>query len=418
MWSPLKSATRSQSCLRSFYLSRTMPSQVIVKCLEQHGESWLHPPVVQVSAHLVSALHFCDFELLEDSRLSPFESVTRSRMQGFRELFEQGGCGHVRVHSIEVWKDGVLVAGELGYSVGAMYTSLSGFTCLDSSGTVQIVSLGLILHEHGFDCWDLGMGMDYKQSMGAKNVHRLRFLEKLRAVRERSVKELGMAATPARDILAPKLPIGRLVHLDVSKATGPGVQGRQPGGSDPSASAGEVIGMVVGVRGVELKIRLEPGDKGLAFARLQALRELGGKGDAGGTGMSGELPRSLSGLGAGGGRKGRAKRRKKMTPRVAGAAQEHGDGDGATLRGGGGGSAALESGAMDVDAGGIPTADQLAHHRAWERACALRVAARGYLARALRERQSAGGLSKRATRRLRKLMSREGKLTLRKLGTA
>ena len=38
----------------------------------------------------------------------------------------------------QIFKDGALVAGELGYSVGGSYCSLSGFCCADSAGTVQV----------------------------------------------------------------------------------------------------------------------------------------------------------------------------------------------------------------------------------------------------------------------------------------
>jgi hypothetical protein len=40
--------------------------------------------------------------------------------------------------SPQIFKDGALVAGELGYSVGGSYCSLSGFCCADSAGTVQV----------------------------------------------------------------------------------------------------------------------------------------------------------------------------------------------------------------------------------------------------------------------------------------
>ena len=49
--------------------------------------------------------------------------------------------GGVQVHSVEVWMDGALVAGELGVTVGACYTSYTGFRTTDSAGTVQCLAM-------------------------------------------------------------------------------------------------------------------------------------------------------------------------------------------------------------------------------------------------------------------------------------
>jgi Leu/Phe-tRNA-protein transferase len=76
-----------------------------------------------------------------------------------------------------------LVAGELGYTVGAIYTSLTGFTSESGAGTVQLAALGRWLQRSGFQMWDLGMQMDYKAEMGAVLLPRRTFVKAVRTLR-------------------------------------------------------------------------------------------------------------------------------------------------------------------------------------------------------------------------------------------
>ena len=66
----------------------------------------------------------------------------------------------VKVHNI---KSGKLVAGELGH----MVRCITGFSCKDGAGSVQLAVLGRRLEQCGFDLWDMGMDMDYKERLGA-----------------------------------------------------------------------------------------------------------------------------------------------------------------------------------------------------------------------------------------------------------
>ncbi len=87
----------------------------------------------------------------------------------------------VAARSVEVYEGGDLVAGEIGYSCGRAYTSLSGFYAVSGAGSVQLACLGRMLERAGFVLWDLGMEIDYKIRLGGRLVERRRFLSEYRA---------------------------------------------------------------------------------------------------------------------------------------------------------------------------------------------------------------------------------------------
>ena len=104
-------------------------------------------------------------------------------INAYRHIFECGGLNGVKMHSIEVWAGDDVVAGEVGYAVGGVYTSLSGFTLQDSAGTVQCCAVPKLLKACGFAFWDLGMALKYKEDIGGRSVPRKVFLERFRSVR-------------------------------------------------------------------------------------------------------------------------------------------------------------------------------------------------------------------------------------------
>ena len=70
-----------------------------------------------------------------------------------------------------------LVAGEIGYTVGAAYTSLTGYHTENSSGNVQLLATGKLLQKLGYNIWDFGMSMEYKLRLGAEKVPRAEFIK-------------------------------------------------------------------------------------------------------------------------------------------------------------------------------------------------------------------------------------------------
>ena len=146
-------SVRKRAKKLTFVLNRDFDS-VVAGCHEQHGIPWLYPPIVK----------------------------------SFKTLFEAGKDGvelypgiRVRFFTVELYDVATdsLVAGELGYTVGSVYTSLTGFSRANGAGTVQLHALSKFLYLAGFKMWDLGMSMSYKMSLGAKDFERDAFLDLL-----------------------------------------------------------------------------------------------------------------------------------------------------------------------------------------------------------------------------------------------
>ncbi|GHT67937.1 hypothetical protein FACS1894110_14400 [Spirochaetia bacterium] len=115
---------------------------VLERCAAVHGEDWLTPPL----------------------------------RESFRQIRANPGCP-VRPAAFGLYREGRLAAGEFGVVAGKVYTSYSGYYDEDSAGTVQLILTGRYLRDAGFAFWDLGMPLEYKIRLGAREMERGKFLE-------------------------------------------------------------------------------------------------------------------------------------------------------------------------------------------------------------------------------------------------
>lgn len=118
--------------------------------------------------------------------------LTDELSQVYQAANSVGGEWHregIAFHSVELWHkaSGELVAGEIGYTCGAVYSSCTGFALKErfpGAGSVQLASLGRWLERCGFEIWDLGMEMDYKLELGGKSVPRDEWAGHIRRLRD------------------------------------------------------------------------------------------------------------------------------------------------------------------------------------------------------------------------------------------
>mmetsp|Transcript_46890 Transcript_46890/g.84123 ORF Transcript_46890/g.84123 Transcript_46890/m.84123 type:complete len:381 (-) Transcript_46890:101-1243(-) len=126
--------------------------------------------------------------------------MTWKYLQAFQRASDDASI-NFRLHSIELYDgplstDGAatvgrpsLVAGEIGYSIGRIYTSLSGFSCrtTDGLGWIQLACLGKWLEDKKYAFWSLGHcyspQMEYKRQLGHRIYTREEFLQRLKEER-------------------------------------------------------------------------------------------------------------------------------------------------------------------------------------------------------------------------------------------
>ena len=171
---------------------------VVQHCQQQHGgvtststsSCWLYPNLLQI----FRTIHM----------------ATIQNRHGFVTKAPQSQAQHqpisVRLYSIEVWnaETNEFAAGEIGYTVGdTIYTSLTGCCVEDSAGSVQMAALGaLLIYLQSFTIWDLGMGMPYKQTLGAQLIPRQEFINLVHALRgmpERTTANHTTTATTTKN---------------------------------------------------------------------------------------------------------------------------------------------------------------------------------------------------------------------------
>ena len=130
---------------------------ILDKCVQIHGDDWLTPPLVEV----LKSMHGAGL-----NTHGPHRKYTR-----------------VKPVSFAVYRDGELKAGEIGIVIGRVYTSYSGYYEEDNAGTVQMILMAQWLEKTGFDFLDLGIPLDYKTALGARNISPRNFVDLFRAAR-------------------------------------------------------------------------------------------------------------------------------------------------------------------------------------------------------------------------------------------
>jgi leucyl/phenylalanyl-tRNA---protein transferase len=108
--------------------------------------------------------------------------ITRQMIHAYCELHRQG-----RAHSIEVWEDTELVGGLYGVEACGSFSGESMFSLRPNASKLALLYLVEHLKERGLDWIDIQMVSPHLEALGARNISRAEFLEKLAATQKRKL---------------------------------------------------------------------------------------------------------------------------------------------------------------------------------------------------------------------------------------
>lgn len=107
--------------------------------------------------------------------------ITDEMKNAYCRLHERGYA-----HSVEAWRDGQLVGGLYGVSLGPVFFGESMFSSMSDASKVCLVRLVEIMKAHRFAFIDCQVATDHLQRMGARIIPRRRFMAQLNRAMQHS----------------------------------------------------------------------------------------------------------------------------------------------------------------------------------------------------------------------------------------
>lgn len=100
--------------------------------------------------------------------------IIEDMLRAYTQLHRQG-----HAHSIEVWDDTRLVGGLYGVAVGSLFCGESMFSAVSGGSKTALVCLARLLHGWGFPLLDAQVGNPHLYRMGATDMSRQAFMDRL-----------------------------------------------------------------------------------------------------------------------------------------------------------------------------------------------------------------------------------------------
>jgi leucyl/phenylalanyl-tRNA--protein transferase len=97
--------------------------------------------------------------------------ITSGLMEVYSTLHRQG-----HAHSVEVWREGVLVGGLYGIDLGTVFCGESMFSKANNASKIALISLAKELKKNNYKLIDCQVPTQHLASMGAESISRTEFL--------------------------------------------------------------------------------------------------------------------------------------------------------------------------------------------------------------------------------------------------
>lgn len=91
-------------------------------------------------------------------------------------------------HSVEVWREGQLVGGTYGVALGGLFAAESMFHRVNDASKIALIALANRLRERNFVLWDIQLLTDHTERMGAIEISRDDYLERLQTALQINAK--------------------------------------------------------------------------------------------------------------------------------------------------------------------------------------------------------------------------------------
>ena len=105
---------------------------------------------------------------------SPGTWITAQMKTAYTQLFEAG-----HAHSVEVWRDGVLIGGLYGVALGQLFFGESMFSFESNASKIALVNLVKHLHQWNYKLIDCQVSSEHLESLGAIEISREEFRQQL-----------------------------------------------------------------------------------------------------------------------------------------------------------------------------------------------------------------------------------------------